>query len=202
MGNRERSRCRVSAANACVVQEAIMRDQISSSPVSAPARNDVLGARAGRGEVVATGRGAGGSPSGAPAQCKLGFEFEMSVPLTTNDGSSPEGAPDEMDDTYEFVTSKGVAEKTPVSDNGYAGSGFKVVTDHGPISDVVDNFKKLYKGDQHVGCNIDTSMETANVEFVTAALDERADNYADRYGVQLRVVAASMKGLMAWNPAT
>jgi hypothetical protein len=131
----------------------------------------------------------------------VGFEFEVNVPIY-EDGDGADNAPREMGPTYDFVTGKGIEEKTLVQDKDYATGGFKVVVDHGPISEAVDDFKTLYKQDDYVGGKIDTSMETGRIEYVTAALNENDPAYVTNYTNQLTAVATSITNLAGQHPET
>jgi hypothetical protein len=130
----------------------------------------------------------------------VGFEYELNVPVV-KPGSSVETAPEYMEDTYEFATSQGLEEKTVIDDRDYDDpgkekKGFKVVVDHGPISDAVDDFKKLYKEDYFIGKSIkDSEFETGRLEYVTTALDEMAPSYRADYKKQLNAVKESIEKL-------
>ncbi|MGH3622102.1 MAG: hypothetical protein ACRDQ5_09980 [Sciscionella sp.] len=136
----------------------------------------------------------------------MGFEFELNVPVSLDDAEIPSTAPKGMRKTYEFVMAKGLEEKTELADRGYAGGGFKVVVDHGPISEKVDSYKRLFTEDIYVGETVRENFgadayETGRLEYVTAALDETRPDYQKAFTDQLNPLVVSIKALRNKDPA-
>ena len=181
-----------------------MRAAIDGSPRQLAQRrhiNSIMGSRALQPQGELPSRASPGV-----IQRKTGFEYELDVPVMKGEGFIPEGAPDEQDDTYEYVTKAGADTKETIADRGYEQGLFKVVTDHGAITAAVQDFQRLFVNDQHVGAKVKEQLakedqEPAKLEYVTAALDESDANYAAMYSLQLRTVVESIKGVIAQDPS-
>jgi len=144
--------------------------------------------------------------TGDRIQRKTGFEYELDVPVMKGKGDVPESAPQDHKDTYKYVTKAGADTKEMIADRGYDRGLYKVVTDHGAITEAVQGFQKLFQNDQHVGNKVREQLakeneEPAKLEYVTKELDEGASDYATKYSLQIRTVAESISGLMAQHLA-